>query len=156
MTALNTDAREQILDAIRTIIWVSEQSRHATAEDEGVAMSDLFALSHLYARGPLSHRELAARVHLTGSAVTTVVDRLVARGYVVRCPDPADRRKSIVTLTEAGCELVTRTRGNFASFLELLPGRDLHAVADTLTDVADALRLATNNLDGQADAAHAC
>ncbi|GMA20610.1 hypothetical protein GCM10025862_26310 [Arsenicicoccus piscis] len=46
--------------------------------------------------------------------MTNRVDRLAARGLVTRSPDPDDRRGVIVTLTEAGKEVVD------AAFSELL------------------------------------
>jgi DNA-binding MarR family transcriptional regulator len=46
--------------------------------------------------------ELAAATLIARSSCTRVVDRLLARGWVERTPDPADRRSVVVGLTAAG------------------------------------------------------
>ena len=52
--------------------------------------SQLAALSHL--DEPQSQRELAESLHFDASNITDIVDRLEARGLVVRTVDPHDRR----------------------------------------------------------------
>ena len=37
-----------------------------------------------------------------GSDLVTTINELTARGLVVRAPDPADRRRNAITLTEEG------------------------------------------------------
>lgn len=49
--------------------------------------------------GSITAGRLAELSGLTTAAVTTVVDRLEARGYVRRLPDPVDRRRVLVELT---------------------------------------------------------
>ena len=43
---------------------------------------------------------------LSSAGVTSRLDRLERRGFVVRLPDPDDRRGVIVELTEAGLDIV--------------------------------------------------
>jgi DNA-binding MarR family transcriptional regulator len=45
---------------------------------------------------------MADRAGVTKQAVTLMVDHLEAGGYVVRVPDPSDRRAKLVVLTERG------------------------------------------------------
>jgi cytochrome P450/DNA-binding MarR family transcriptional regulator len=52
--------------------------------------------------GAASPGELARRWQVTPAVVTGIVDRLERRGLVRREPDPADRRRLRLTLTEAG------------------------------------------------------
>jgi DNA-binding MarR family transcriptional regulator len=47
-------------------------------------------------------RQLVRELGVTKQAAGQLVDTLVARGYLVRTPDEADRRQLIVTLTERG------------------------------------------------------
>ena len=51
----------------------------------------------LLSRGPVSAGELMGASGLTSGAVTGIIDRLVAAGYAERAPDPADRRRVLVT-----------------------------------------------------------
>src|SRR4051794_31010899 len=49
--------------------------------------------------GPLPASTLASACGVTGNAMTTVIDRLADKGLVQRQPDPADRRRVLVSLT---------------------------------------------------------
>ena len=53
---------------------------------------------------PLRMSELNRHVLLSQPALSRMVDRLVDRGYLDRCPDPGDRRGVRLTLTPAGRE----------------------------------------------------
>lgn len=54
--------------------------------------------------GGLRLTEIAERANMTKQSVGEIVDDLVARGYVMRVPDPADRRAKLICLTERGEE----------------------------------------------------
>jgi DNA-binding MarR family transcriptional regulator len=58
-------------------------------------------LVYLWAHGPMSMTELAARIPLSRAAVTSLTDRLEAQGYIRRTADKADRRRTIVMLTNS-------------------------------------------------------
>ena len=62
--------------------------------------SQLAALSHL--DEPRSQRELAESLHFDASNITDIVDRLEARGLVVRTVDPHDRRIRRIVRTPEG------------------------------------------------------
>jgi DNA-binding MarR family transcriptional regulator len=61
--------------------------------------------------------ELAAREGVTQPAITQLVDRLQARGWVKRGTDPADGRVVLVTLTAPGREVLERLRGEYRALL---------------------------------------
>lgn len=52
--------------------------------------------------------QLAAQLNVAGSFVTLNVGLLVKAGILAKAPNPADRRSSIVRLTEAGRAMVLR------------------------------------------------
>ncbi|WP_394620494.1 MarR family winged helix-turn-helix transcriptional regulator [Lentzea sp. JNUCC 0626] len=52
--------------------------------------------------GPLRMSELNRHVLLSQPALSRMVERLVERGYVERCPDQGDRRGVRLSLTPAG------------------------------------------------------
>ena len=62
--------------------------------------SQLAALSHL--DEPCSQRALAESLHFDASNITDIVDRLEARGLVVRTVDPNDRRVRRIVRTPEG------------------------------------------------------
>lgn len=69
-------------------------------------------------------------------AISKGVDRLEARGWVKRHPNPADGRSSLVSLTDAGTDLVAQAETTFQSSLEELlsptPDREHIAAAGRL------------------------
>lgn len=48
---------------------------------------------------------------VTSGAITNSIDRLVAKGYVTRETDPQNRRSVLITLSDAGRELVDAVAG---------------------------------------------
>jgi len=58
-------------------------------------------------------------------AISKGVDRLEARGWVVRDPNPADGRSSLVSLTRAGEALVAQAEATFRDYLDELLSRTL-------------------------------
>jgi DNA-binding MarR family transcriptional regulator len=52
--------------------------------------------------------ELHRHVLLSQPALSRMVDRLVERGFVARCPDPADGRGVRLSLTDAGRDIQHR------------------------------------------------
>jgi DNA-binding MarR family transcriptional regulator len=74
----------------------------AVAKRMGIGASELAALEHLEAAGPMTPGQLGGRLSMTAGAVTALLDRLEARGHVERSPNPDDRRSAIVRETEKG------------------------------------------------------
>ncbi|MEV7563464.1 MarR family transcriptional regulator [Streptomyces sp. NPDC089795] len=60
------------------------------------------ALVALEESGPASQATLSARTGIHRSDLVAVVNELAARELVERTPDPADRRRNVVTLTSPG------------------------------------------------------
>ncbi len=67
----------------------------------GLSHAGLIGL-HLLATGPLSQRELAHGAKVTDQTMSRTVERLERAGFVARGVDPTDRRRTVVTVTEAG------------------------------------------------------
>ena len=70
------------------------------AEHLGLNRTDTRVLDILHQYEPLTPGQIAEHTGLTTGAVTTVIDRIERRGYARRVPDPTDRRKLRVELTE--------------------------------------------------------
>ncbi|WP_031506968.1 MarR family winged helix-turn-helix transcriptional regulator [Streptomyces megasporus] len=65
-------------------------------------------LSALEEHGPASQAELGRRCGIDRSDVVAALNELAGRGLVTRSPDPADRRRNIVTVTPAGLRQLAR------------------------------------------------
>jgi DNA-binding MarR family transcriptional regulator len=56
----------------------------------------------------LTPNEIGEHLHLTSGTVTTVIDSLEKRSLVERRPHPEDRRKVLVSITDAGRVVLDR------------------------------------------------
>jgi DNA-binding MarR family transcriptional regulator len=76
----------------------------------GVTPADYLVLGTLRRSpdGRSSPTRLAEILWRSTGGMTLTLDRLVAAGWVVRQPDPDDRRRIVVALTPAGRELAVR------------------------------------------------
>lgn len=80
---------------------------NARLRGHGLHLAAAQALAVLEGAGePLTPIEINAHLHLTSGSVTTLLDRLEKRALVVRNPHPTDRRKVLVSITDAGRALV--------------------------------------------------
>lgn len=59
-------------------------------------------LAALQEYGPASQAELSRRSRLYRSDMVAVLNELAAGGHVERAPDPADKRRNVITITEPG------------------------------------------------------
>lgn len=59
-------------------------------------------LAALYEAGPASQSALSDRTGIYRSDLVAVLNELADRGLVQREPDPVDRRRNVITLTERG------------------------------------------------------
>jgi DNA-binding MarR family transcriptional regulator len=72
----------------------------AVGDVYGLGPAERLCLSLLWA-GPQTASAIARQVRLTPAAVTALIDRLEARGFVRRKADASDRRKVLVEMAEA-------------------------------------------------------
>jgi DNA-binding MarR family transcriptional regulator len=109
-----------------------------------VNATDFRAMEHLLRAGSLTPGDLARRLGISSAAVTTSVDRLVARGHVRREPDPADRRRIRVVPAEESSE---RANGIVSPMVRALDAEltgftiaEQRAITEYLRRVVDTMR----------------
>ncbi|MFP3467508.1 MarR family winged helix-turn-helix transcriptional regulator [Leifsonia sp. SIMBA_070] len=99
--------------------------------------SDFAVLASLAENGPLSQAELGRLLGLDRNNVNGIVVRLDADALVAREPDPADRRRNVVTITQPGrARLAALQRHADAVQGELLAGLG-HAEREELVRLLD-------------------
>lgn len=91
----------QLGDAMRRMGAQSVLSSAAMAKHFGLHPTDLEVLDLIFLRETVTAGALAAATGLTSGSVTALVDRLVARGYVARRRDEADRRRVLISVERA-------------------------------------------------------
>jgi DNA-binding MarR family transcriptional regulator len=127
------------------------QRMAATHADEfadiGLTMAQAKVLYLVQATTPLRMTELAARLGVTLSTTSGLVERLVEASLVDRHYDPADRRQVVLNLTGEGAARLDRMRelnaGHMRRMLAHVSDADLPLVERAigiLSDAADRLR----------------
>jgi DNA-binding MarR family transcriptional regulator len=92
------DSREQLpLLADRTTIAI-ESLRTQWRTVANLGTHERMAISQLRVYGAMPMSELASRISLSRAAVTSLIDRLEAEGWVQRQPDEHDRRRTTLRL----------------------------------------------------------
>jgi DNA-binding MarR family transcriptional regulator len=95
--------------------------------------------------------DIANELGITTGGISKLVDRIEAGGYCRRLPNPADRRSSLLELTEDGKRLLTKAAAAFDEELQrwlasAVPERTLRQFASTLARLrAAGCRLATED-----------
>lgn len=116
--------------------------------------SDLTALTLVVKRAhtgeAMTASDLAAELHLSPSAVTSLIDRLERVGHVNRRPHAQDGRKVVLDMTDQASDLSRRilTLIN-REVLDALARHDvdvLRVVASVLSDVIAAVAVATEEI----------
>ncbi|GAA1908227.1 MarR family winged helix-turn-helix transcriptional regulator [Streptantibioticus ferralitis] len=93
-----------LYDGIRLM---ARRLRHASTPGE-LSLPERSALSRLNRGGPATAAELARAEQITPQAMGTTLSGLEGRGLVRRNPDPHDRRRVLVSLTETGLGMLRR------------------------------------------------
>jgi DNA-binding MarR family transcriptional regulator len=88
------------------------QQRHTTLFSslmiEGLTATQWAALAKLAEVGSTSQNRLGRLTAMDAATIKGVIDRLVARGFVVVRADEADARRLLVDLTPVGAEVFAR------------------------------------------------
>ncbi|MGK5685287.1 MarR family winged helix-turn-helix transcriptional regulator [Actinoplanes sp. URMC 104] len=111
--------------------------------EHGIVTSQFELLRHLRDHPGSRVADVATTFAAGIGAISKMMDRLQARGWATRLPNPADRRSSLLSLTPEGAALVARAERTFTDHLRELTSPavsadQLDAAAATLA----ALRLA--------------
>lgn len=129
-----------------------DRMRAALARHARISGTDLDALEHLEADGPLTQRELGDRLCLTSGAITMLVDRLEEAGLVHRRKHPSDRRYVLLELSREALddlpEGLVEYHRTIAHVARRVPSEHRAAIADFLTQAAAAAARAAGALRG--------
>lgn len=118
---------------------------------ETLPMAQVELLQVLGEHSPARVSELATRQRLAPSTVSGLIGQMINAGLVVREVDPADRRASVVTLTDAGrAQLAAWTNAHERRMDVALAALDDHA-RGALADALPALFQLAENLGEPGD-----
>lgn len=110
----------------------------------GLNAHEMQAVSLLWEFGRMTMTDLGRRIPLSRAAVTTLTDRLERLGFVKRVPDPADRRRILLEVTERVEQEFARVHGHWNErvdqYVRGLDAETWAAVVDVLADIRDIAR----------------
>lgn len=110
----------------------------------GLNAHEMQAVSMLWEFGRMTMTDLGRRIPLSRAAVTTLTDRLERLGFVKRVPDPTDRRRILLEITERVETEFARINGHWNDRIEqYVRGLDEQVwgqVVDVLADLRDLAR----------------
>jgi DNA-binding MarR family transcriptional regulator len=84
--------------------------RQTKRDDAELTLPESSALSRLDRGGPATSAALARTEQISPQSMGTTLAALEARGLVSRDPDPADGRRAVMSVTEAGLEVLRNRR----------------------------------------------
>ena len=124
-------------DKVFELAAVAGEVMHEALAERGLTPARAEVLFALHQQGAMVQRELSEALRCTPRHVTALIDALESQSWVARRPHPADRRATLVTLTEKGtaaaARMVTERQEAAQSLFGGLPATQLAgfmAVAD--------------------------
>ncbi len=117
----------------------------------GMSRARWHVLKRVFLEGQISQARLQSQLRVDGAAITRQVKQLEAQGLISRSADPQDNRFTLVTLTEAGRELVAERMGVRDSFeAKVIAGMSAAEVA-ALRRGLDHIRANLANMQAEAE-----
>lgn len=133
-----TELDESILRSLRRISRAIGLYSRQIASRYQLTTPQLVCLRHLRSE-PCSPGELARAISLSPPTVTGILDRLEARGLIVRERHPSDKRRLVVGITDEGLQLLRAApmplHEKFAANLARLGNGDQLQIDKTLKQV---------------------
>ncbi len=114
---------------------ILKQELSASLEGRGLSVEEALVLRELSGAGGKSMGALATALAINHPTLTKMVDRMVSAALVYRTPDPGDRRRVLIHLTDQGAELAVLVGEYFArdesvSLEKRQAGRQLKALLE--------------------------
>lgn len=132
----------EVLSRVTRLARHLDRARRTAFAERGLETWEFDVLSALRRAGTpyqLSPGQLLTQTLVTSGTMTNRIDRLTAKGLVVRGPDPSDRRGVLVRLTDTGREIADAAMAgllkNERDLLAALSDRRLAELADLLREL---------------------
>jgi DNA-binding MarR family transcriptional regulator len=131
------------MQSLRRIVKALETYSQVVEKRFDLTGPQLWALWELGRIGPCALKDLAEKMKLDPSTVVGVVDRLVAKGLVVRNPDAQDRRRISLAPTTKGEEILAAAphpaQGHLLVGLERMDLEKVEGLHEALTTLVGVL-----------------
>ncbi|WP_253798590.1 MarR family winged helix-turn-helix transcriptional regulator [Rhodovulum sp. P5] len=137
------------LIALRRILRATELYGRELARAAGLTPVQIRVLQVVAETGKSTPKAIAARMGVSQATITTLIDRLVAKGLVERQRSDTDRRQTNILITPAGRQAIDRApdplHDRYVAAFEALPDWEQAMLVAALERVAGLLD--AGNLD---------
>lgn len=137
---------EEILKSLRRIIRAVDLYSRKLVTQTGLSGPQLICLRQLANQGAMQTSHLAEAVNLSPATVCGILNRLEQRGLVIRERQTDDRRRVVVSLSEAGEDTVDTAppvlHDSFLFRLRALPVQQQQQIRATLRQLVDMMAAA--------------
>jgi DNA-binding MarR family transcriptional regulator len=103
---LMTDLTEDVLISLRQITRATSLHSRRLAKDTGLTTPQLLVLKDIKKHDGTGVSDIARRISLSQATVTTLVNKLEGKSLILRIKSTADKRRTDLTLSEKGEELI--------------------------------------------------
>ena len=144
---LTAQEQETWLAVLSMVTWLADAVDGQLHRDAGISHFDYQVMAMLSMSPQRTRRmkEVAALANGSLTRLSRTVDRLEARGWVTRRPDPEDGRSTLAALTDAGWDKVAATAPGHVSEVRRLvldpltktQQRQLHEIATRIRQVVN-------------------
>jgi DNA-binding MarR family transcriptional regulator len=100
----------EVAAALRVSTGLLSRRMRQTRVDGELTLPESSALARLDRGGPATASELARLEHISPQSVGATLGALESRGLIERRADPADGRRAVLSVTEAGQQLLRDKR----------------------------------------------
>jgi DNA-binding MarR family transcriptional regulator len=120
-----TDELQRIAMVLRRGTMRLARRLRTERPEVGVPLLEISVLGHLNRRGAMTAGDLAAAERVQPQTLTRALAALEGKGAIRRHADPADRRRSVLSITDPGRELLASDMRQRDSWLSLAMAEEL-------------------------------
>lgn len=121
----------RITQGLRRVDVATYAMRIRLAEKLGISTIDINAMAFVGEVDGMTPKALGNILNITTGSVTAMVDRLESKGFMVRKPNPADRRSLFLHLSPSGVEAMQWANHFFVDAASaVLAGTSEESIAD--------------------------
>lgn len=97
---------EELLVSLRRVIRAIDLYSKKLSKDTGLTSPQLIVMQQIAAEDGITVKKIADNINLSSATVTSILDRLESRGYVIRERSTIDKRKVGLHLTDIGSGII--------------------------------------------------
>lgn len=102
MSSVNMKKYDELLNSLRKVTRAIDLYSKKLSKETGLTSPQLILLQQVAANDGVMVKQIASNINLSSATVTSILDRLEARNYVIRERSTTDKRKVGLHITNQG------------------------------------------------------